>query len=100
MTEIKPSDHGIVVEHKDNDIRFAVSDKNYNPKVHRKIRDLRPGESVTSYQPRPKGALGDQSGTGTDETAAGSESDASEALSESAAATKTEGSAPAGTKGK
>lgn len=100
MTEIKPSDHGIVVEHKESEIRYAVSDRNFNPKVHRKVRDLRPGESVFSYAPRPKGALGDQGGTGTPESAAGSESDASEALTESQGSPNTEGSAPAGTKGK
>lgn len=100
MTEIKPSDHGIVVEHKETDIRFAVSDRNYDPKVHRKIRDLRPGESVQSYSPRPKGGLGAQDGPSTPEEAAVSESDASEALGESEGSPKTEGSAPAGTKGK
>lgn len=52
MTGIKPSSHGIVVEHKDNGIHYAVSDQNYNEKVHRKVRDLKPGETVRSYKPK------------------------------------------------
>lgn len=48
---------GIVVDHKENHMRYAISEKNFNPKVHKKVRDLRPGESVYSYQPkrRPQG---------------------------------------------
>jgi hypothetical protein len=59
MSQIKPSDHGIVVEHKETEMHFAVSDRNYNPEVHRKVRDLRPGESVITYRPRPKESLGE-----------------------------------------
>ncbi|AVJ51003.1 hypothetical protein PBI_PAJAZA_12 [Microbacterium phage Pajaza] len=43
---------GIVVEHKDNGMRFALSEKNFNPKVHKKVRDLKPGETVLGYRPR------------------------------------------------
>ncbi|AUX83037.1 hypothetical protein PBI_MARTIN_14 [Microbacterium phage Martin] len=52
MSDIKPSSHGIVVEHKENGTHYAISDKNYNSKVHRKVRDLKAGESVRSYVPR------------------------------------------------
>ena len=35
MAEIQPSDHGIVVDHKETGVRYAVSDHNFNQKVHR-----------------------------------------------------------------
>lgn len=73
MTGIKPSDHGIVVDNTENGRRYAISDRNYNPKVHRKVRDLRPGESVTSY--RPKASPGGATDPNTQETAAGEPSD-------------------------
>jgi len=56
MTQIKPSDHGIVVENKESGLRYASHDRNFDPKSERKVRDLRAGESVLSYgikQPRP-----------------------------------------------
>lgn len=43
---------GIVVEHKDNGMRFAISERNFNPKVHKRVRALKPGETVLGYQPR------------------------------------------------
>lgn len=43
---------GVVVEHKATKIRYAVSAANFNEKIHQKVRDLRPGESPHSYQPR------------------------------------------------
>lgn len=49
---IKRSDHGIVVQHKETGIRYAVSDRNYRPAIHRKVRDLRAGESVLNYRPK------------------------------------------------
>jgi hypothetical protein len=52
MTNIKPSDHGIVVENKESGIRYASLDQNFDPTSERKIRDLKPGESVLSYQPK------------------------------------------------
>lgn len=58
MTQIRKSDHGIVVEHLESGVRYAVSDRNYNVKVHRKVRELGPGESVLTYAPRRKGSLG------------------------------------------
>lgn len=61
MSTIKPSDHGIVVEHKESGVRFAVSDANHDPKSERKVRDLRAGESVLSYVPKlGPGAGGEQ----------------------------------------
>lgn len=84
MSNIKPSDHGIVVEHKESGIRYAVSDRNYNDKIHRKVRDLRPGESVRSYRPRPSESLGDalggQGGTGTHDADESQASGSSEPL--------------------
>lgn len=46
--------HGIVVEDKETGLRYARLPENYEPQVHKKIRDLKPGESITSYQPRYK----------------------------------------------
>jgi hypothetical protein len=59
MANIKPSTHGIVVDHKETEIRYAVSDRNYNPEIHRKVRDLKPGETILGFQPKRKGALAD-----------------------------------------
>lgn len=81
MSSIKPSSHGIVVDHKETGVRYAISDKNYNEKVHRKVRDLKPGETVRTYAPK--------------------QARSAEELEEvvQANSPKTEGSAPAGTKG-
>lgn len=101
MTGIQPSSHGIVVDHKESGTRFAISDQNYDAKVHRKVRDLKPGETVRGYQPKRRtdaseGSEAPQSGTGTPEQGAGSALDSSEALADgSAPATPTEGAAPA-----
>ncbi|AXQ52878.1 hypothetical protein SEA_NEFERTHENA_14 [Microbacterium phage Neferthena] len=107
MTGIKPSSHGIVVEHNESGVRYAVSDRNYNPKVHKKIRDLRPGETVLGYQPKRKGAIegsegGSEavSGTGTQDADANASSSSSEPVDRTAGSTQTEGSAPADAKGK
>lgn len=43
---------GVVVDHKESKARYAVSLHNFNPKVHTKVRDLRPGESVLSFRPK------------------------------------------------
>lgn len=99
MTGIKPSSHGIVVEHKESGVRYAISDSNYNEKAHRKVRDLRPGETVLGYRPKrgseaSEAAPSPRSGTGTAEQAAKSESKRSEPLaSGSRQATQTEGAA-------
>lgn len=52
MTQIKPSSHGIVVEHKESGVRYATTDANYNSNIHRKVRDLKADESIYSYQPK------------------------------------------------
>ena len=101
MSNIKPSDHGIVVDHKESGTRFAISDKNYNEKVHRKVRDLRPGETVRAFQPKRRselseGAPSTQGSTSTPDQADGSAPSGSEALADaSVQATHTEGAAPA-----
>ncbi|QWS69679.1 hypothetical protein SEA_WILLIAMSTRONG_12 [Microbacterium phage WilliamStrong] len=101
MTGIKASSHGIVVEHKESGVRYAISDRNYDEKVHRKVRDLRAGETVLGYKPRATQSLQDaveaQGGTTGPGDAAKSVEDEQRSVSEDA---KTEGSASAGTKGK
>lgn len=47
---------GIIVDHKESGVRYAVSEHNFNDKVHKKVRDLKPGESVLGYSPRRKGS--------------------------------------------
>lgn len=66
MSNIKPSDHGIVVENKESGLRYASLDENYDPQVERKVRDLKAGETVLSYLPRYKTSLGDQDEQVTD----------------------------------
>lgn len=100
MTTIKPSDHGIVVDHKESNVRFAISDKNYDSSVHRKVRDLRPGETVRGYQPKPRsedseGVDSSDSGTGTTDQEAKSARGGSEPVADGRKATRTEGSASA-----
>lgn len=70
MTAIKPSSHGIVVENKDNGMHYAVSDINYNPAIHRKVRDLKAGETVRSYKPRRSETLSEIVGSGETEGSA------------------------------
>ena len=45
---------GIVVDHKETGLRYAVSERNFNPKVHTKVRELRPSESVHSFRPKKR----------------------------------------------
>lgn len=45
---------GIVVDHKETDVRYAISEKNFNPKVHTRVRDLKPGESIIGFTPKPR----------------------------------------------
>lgn len=104
MTGIKPSSHGIIVEHKESGVRFAISDRNYNEKVHRKIRDLRAGETVWAYQPRAtqslQDAVGSQGGPTGAQEATGSVQDDPSSVQEDASGDQTEGAAPTATKGK
>lgn len=93
---------GIVVDHKETGVRYAISEHNFNKAIHKKVRDLRPGETVLGYKPKARseaseGAPSPSSGTSTPDQASKSESDGSEPLA-SGQATQTEGSAPAGTK--
>ncbi|AZV01720.1 hypothetical protein HOV00_gp13 [Microbacterium phage Schubert] len=69
MSNIKPSSHGIVVEHKETGIHYAVSDANYNEAIHRKVRDLKPGETVLGFKPKPKEPLGGTTATKTEGSA-------------------------------
>lgn len=54
---------GIVVDHKESGVRYAISEAHLNPEVHEKVRDLKPGETVQGYQPRSKDALSALVGT-------------------------------------
>ena len=54
MSQPKPSDHGIVVDHKEVALRYAILDDMFDPKVHDYVRDLKPGETVIGYQAKPK----------------------------------------------
>lgn len=98
MTGIKPSSHGIVVEHKESGVRFAISDKNYDEKVHRKVRDLRAGETVRGYAPRRKeslqDAVGSQDGTQGAQDAAKSVEDDPSSVQRDASGDQTEGANP------
>lgn len=47
-----PTPLGYVVDHKEAEVRYAVSPGNYNPKIHSKVRDLRPGETVRGFRLR------------------------------------------------
>lgn len=49
--------NGIVVDHKKSGVRYAISEKNFNPKVHKKVRELEPGETVHGFQPMNKRSL-------------------------------------------
>lgn len=44
---------GYVVDHKRARVRFAVSVKNYRPKVHKFVRVLSPQETVRGFLPKP-----------------------------------------------
>ena len=102
MTNIKPSSHGIVVEHKESGVRYAVSDRNYNADVHRKVRDLKPGETVLGYQPKRAGSLVEQgSGAGSPAPAgdaAETQQTAGPTQETGSPTPKTEGSSTEGTK--
>jgi hypothetical protein len=96
MASIKTSSHGIVVDHVESGVRYAISDKNYDPKINRKVRDLKPGETVLGFRPLRREALGGETvATGATTTSEGAEnalSESSEGLTDqSAGATQTEG---------
>lgn len=43
---------GYVVDHKSSGVRYAVSESNYNAKVHTKVRELKQNETVLGFRPR------------------------------------------------
>jgi hypothetical protein len=90
---------GIVVEHKESGVRYAISEKNFNGKLQKKVRDLHPGETIIGYAPRRAGSLAPAGDTGA---APGGENspagDSATASDKAAPATKTEGSSDEGTK--
>lgn len=54
MSDPKKTSRGYVVEHKESGVRYAVSPGNFNEKIHTKVRNLKPGETVLGYAPRAK----------------------------------------------
>jgi len=74
---------GIVVDHKESGVRYAVSEHNFNAEVHTKVRELKPGETVISFSPRPKGSLAGPGDTATENSPASEQA----ALSATAAET-------------
>jgi hypothetical protein len=62
---------GMIVDHKEHGIRYAVSERNYNPEIHEFVRDMLPGETTQGYRPRPKGSLGGQASAPATQGAAG-----------------------------
>lgn len=116
MSNIKPSDHGIVVENKETGLRYASLDVNFDPKTERKVRELRAGESVFSYitkqGPEPEGSeeleggSATQGGTSTPAAPANASSDGSEPSTGDAAGARKDSSAtqtastPSGAAGK
>lgn len=94
---------GYVVEHKDlPGTRYGVSERNYNPKIHKKIRDLKPGETPVGYRPRRTGALQQETQQGLGSAGGSNEAagDAAETSASASSVNETEGSAPADAKGK
>lgn len=51
-TKLNYTPRGIVVDHKESGVRYAISESNFNPKLHRKVRPLLPTETVHGYQPK------------------------------------------------
>jgi hypothetical protein len=49
---------GIVVDHKESGVRYAISEKNFDPKAHKKVRNLKAGETVLGFKPLRKGSIG------------------------------------------
>lgn len=51
------SDKGIVVDHKESGVRYAISAHNFNEKIHTFVRNLFPHESVLGFKPKAKAQL-------------------------------------------
>lgn len=73
---------GIIVDHKETGIRYAVSPANFNEKVHTKVRPTKPGETVLGYKPRRKESLGDVAAVPTPPKPEGSASVGTPAIKE------------------
>ena len=43
--------NGIVVDHKESNIRYAIQEDSFDKKIHSRVRELRPGETVYGFQP-------------------------------------------------
>jgi hypothetical protein len=93
---------GIVVDHKESGVRYAISETNFNKKVHTKVRDLRPGETVIGFRPLRKSTLDGQGSPASVPDSPGSSKDDLQDSQQDkrgdVPATKTEGSSPEGTK--
>ena len=57
--------NGIVVDHKDAGVRYAISKDNFDEATMTKVRDLKPGETVIGYTPRAVESLAAVAGTNT-----------------------------------
>lgn len=51
--------NGIVVQHKDSNVRYAVSRENHDEATEVFVRDLKPGETTLSYAPKLAPAKGE-----------------------------------------
>ena len=51
---------GIIVENLSSGTRRAISESNFNPDREKKIRDMKPGETVIGFVPRAKVKPGPQ----------------------------------------
>lgn len=58
MSKEAPTPHGFVVDHKESKVRYAVSARNFNPKIHDKVRPLKQHETVRGYVPKAVAAKG------------------------------------------
>lgn len=46
--------HGIVVDHKESQVRYAIFEENFDEELHTRVRDLEPGETVLGFTPLRK----------------------------------------------
>ena len=46
--------NGIVVDHKETGIRYAIFQTSFVDELHEFVRDLKPGESVYDFAPKAK----------------------------------------------
>jgi len=51
---------GIVVDHKESGVRYAISESNFREATHDYVRDLKPGETVINFKPKPRGFQEDE----------------------------------------